>query len=250
MDVIRSLPEPDEKPRRVLVLHGGWPDHQPDQMATFAIDRLLFDCDVFSSSDLALLNPKTLANFDLLVLIWTFGELSASQEEALLSAVRDGLGFVAWHGAASAFLTNRAYKLMLGGQFVAHPGGDGTAYDVRFLGNDPLVRELEDVSVSSEQYYVLVDPAVKVLATTKMDGGNMEWISGVEMPVAWTRPWGMGRVFYTTLGHSVSILEKPSVSLMLRRAVLWASDPAPRFQGTSAPADIVAALVPGSRSAA
>jgi type 1 glutamine amidotransferase len=250
MDVIRSSRERDEKTRRVLVLHGGWPEHQPDQMADFAIDRLLFDCEVFASSDLALLNPRTLANFDLLVLIWTFGELTESQEDALLSAVRDGLGFVAWHGAASAFLANRPYKLMLGGQFVGHPGGDGTAYDVRFLRNDPLVRDLEDISLLSEQYYVLVDPAVKVLATTRMDGGSMEWISGVEMPVAWTRHWGMGRVFYTTLGHSVSVLEMPSVSLLLRRAVLWASDPAPRYQGTTAPADVAVAAIPGSGSGA
>jgi type 1 glutamine amidotransferase len=164
-----------------------------------------------------------LAQFDLLVPIWTFGELDAGQEQALINAVAKGLGVLAWHGAASAFLGSRAHKFMLGGQFVAHPGGADVTYTVRFLGNDPLVEGLEDITVTSEQYYLLVDPAVKVLASSRVQGGPLDWIAGVEMPVAWTRRWGRGRVFYCSLGHTVDVLQHPSIHTLLRRAARWAS---------------------------
>ena len=209
--------------KRVLLLHGGWQDHFPAEMAAFAAERILFDFDVVSTQSLAMLRDDTLASFDLLVPIWTFGELSEAEQAALFSAVSEGLGVVAWHGFASAFLACRAHKHLLGGQFVAHPGGNSVAYDVYFHGNDPLVAGLEDFSVTSEQYYMLIDPAVKVIASTTMQSSEMPWLAGVKMPVAWTRSWNTGRVFYCSLGHSLDALAHPSVITLLQRAANWAS---------------------------
>jgi type 1 glutamine amidotransferase len=205
------------------VLYGGWEGHDPEKIAGFAADRLAPDFDLVRARELDVLCPKVLGEFDLLLPIWTFGELSADREQALVQAVEAGLGLVAWHGHASAFLGSRAHKWLLGGQFVGHPGGKELAYTIRFLGNDPLVDGLEPMRITSEQYYVLVDPAVKVLATSRIDGAGMDWLADVEMPVAWTRRWGRGRVFYCSLGHDVAVLERAPVRQLLRRAVLWAS---------------------------
>ncbi|HEX9659731.1 MAG TPA: ThuA domain-containing protein [Rhodothermales bacterium] len=209
--------------KRALVLYGGWEGHYPVLMADFAARHLLEGFATVRSSDLDSVSPGTLSEFDLLVPIWTFGELTENQETALLDAVAGGLGMMALHGNASSFLDSRPHKFMLGGQFVGHPGGNHITYTVKFLGNDPLVNGLEDVVITSEQYYLLIDPAVKVLATTTVDGGEMEWLRGVRMPVAWKRTWGKGRVFYCALGHTVDVLENPSVSAMLKRAVRWAA---------------------------
>jgi len=51
----------------------------------------------------------------------------------MINTVSEGLGFVSWHGNTSAFLESRLHKFLLGGQFVAHPGGDSTEYTVNFL---------------------------------------------------------------------------------------------------------------------
>jgi|PlaIllAssembly_1097288.scaffolds.fasta_scaffold77496_2 hypothetical protein len=208
--------------QRILLLHGGWEGHDPDRVADFAENALLGDFEVVHSQDVEVLQPAVLRGFDLLVPVWTFGELTEGQEEALLAAVADGLGMVAWHGNASAFLESRPHKFLLGGQFVGHPGGNEVSYRVRFLGNDPLVAGLEDFSVVSEQYYLLVDPAVKVLAITDVDGDQMYWLRGVQMPIAWKRDWGKGRVFYCALGHTVDVLGHPTVTTLLRRAIGWA----------------------------
>jgi uncharacterized protein len=207
---------------RALLLYGGWSGHQPEQFADFAISHFLNDFDVVRARDLAMLSSHILAEFDLLLPIWTFGELGKVQEEALFDAVTDGMGIVAWHGAASSFLNSRLHKFILGGQFVGHPGGDNVTYSVNFLDNDPLVSGLKDITFTSEQYYLLVDPAVKVLATTRIDGDDMVWISGVEMPVVWKRLWGRGRVFYCSIGHTLDTLENPSINTLFRRAVRWA----------------------------
>jgi type 1 glutamine amidotransferase len=208
---------------RALVLHGGWEGHEPDRAADFATSRLLAGFDVEQSDDLAVLDREVLAGFDLIVPIWTFGSLTDGQCAALVDAVTGGLGLVSWHGGASSFLSSRAHKFLLGGMFVAHPGGGDVTYTVELLGNDPLVEGLDDVTVTSEQSYLLVDPGVKVLATTIVEGPGMPWTAGVRMPVAWTRSWGVGRVFYCSLGHSVDVLEIPSVTTLLGRAVQWAA---------------------------
>lgn len=208
---------------RVLLLYGGWEGHQPAQFADFAETHLLQGCRVTRSQDLGLLRAKVLREFDLLVPIWTFGELTDQQIDDLLGAVADGLGMVAWHGAASSFLNSRSHKFMLGGQFVGHPGGEQLRYPVRFLGNDPLVQGLEDLAVVSEQYYLLIDPAVKVLATTSIDGAEFAWVAGVTMPIAWKRAWGKGRVFYCALGHTTDVLGHAPVTTLLQRAIRWAA---------------------------
>lgn len=212
----------DTKRKRALLLYGGWEGHRPETFADFAEERLLCDFDVVRSQDLEMLRYEALREFDLVLPIWTFGELSEEQLQGLLQAMREGLGMVAWHGNASAFLERRAHKLLLGGQFVGHPGGSEIEYQVHFLANDPLVEGLEDVTVVSEQYYLLIDPAVKVLATSRIHGGEMDWVAGVQMPVAWKRSWRLGRVFYCALGHTVDVLEHPAIAEMLSRAVKWA----------------------------
>lgn len=206
---------------RALILYGGWEEHHPQQFADWA-ETLLDGFEVERSTDLASLEASHLREFDLLLPIWTFGEITPAQEAGLLSSVEQGLGLLAWHGATSSFLHSRIHKLLLGGQFVSHPGGDATRFRVHFSEEDPLSAGLPPVEVVSEQYYFLMDPAVKVLATTVIDGAEMDWLAGVRMPVAWSRRWGQGRVVYCALGHTLDTVESPSVTTFLRRGARWA----------------------------
>lgn len=208
--------------KRALILAGGWPGHEPDAAARFAQSELLGDWQVTVSSELSVLEPARLAAFELLLPIWTFGELTPEREAALSEAVERGLGIVAWHGAASAFRGSRRYQHLLGGQFVAHPGGDQQRYAVRFA-EGSLSAGLPQLELSSEQYYLLTDPAVDVIASTRIESSELPWLRGVEVPVAWHRRWGLGRVFYCSLGHTVSVLRQPPVLELLRRAVVWAA---------------------------
>src|SRR5688572_5237685 len=132
---------------RALLLCGGWEGHDPNRAADLAAERVLSDFDVVRSTELGDLCPQVLSNVDLLVPIWTYGELSPACEAALFDAVENGMGVLAWHGATSAFLACRRHKFLLGGQFVAHPGEQAVTYAVRFHDNDPLVAGLGEVTL-------------------------------------------------------------------------------------------------------
>ena len=108
-----------------------------------------------------------------------------------------------------------------------HPGGDGVPYTVNITDHEhELTRGLEDFEVSTEQYYLHVDAANHVLATTRFPTVN--WYHSpngpVDVPVAWTRKWGVGRVYYNALGHKANVIESGAPYEMLRRGVAWASE--------------------------
>lgn len=63
-----------------------------------------------------------------------------------------------------------------------------------------------------------VDPAIRVLATS-----TFEDYGDVVMPVAWTKTYGRGRVFYCSLGHQANIVAMPQVLLMMTRGMRWAA---------------------------
>jgi len=190
-------------------------------MADYLESYLLQNYAVTRSQDLAVLNLEDLSAFDLILPHWTYGELTASQEHALLDAVSNGLGYFGLHGNASAFLNSRLHKLLLGGQFVAHLGGDQIDYQINFQRSDPMTCDLQDFNVKSEQYYLLMDSSIDVLATTRIDGGEMSWLKNTLMPVAWKRKWGLGKVFYCTLGHCTDDLTDKNLILLLKRALKW-----------------------------
>ena len=89
--------------------------------------------------------------------------------------------------------------------------------------SDPIVAGLHDFKMHSEQYYMHIDPGNQVLATTTFSGEHCEWIAGTVMPVVWKRRWGLGRVFYSALGHVRSDFDVPEVMEIQRRGMLWAA---------------------------
>jgi type 1 glutamine amidotransferase len=144
--------------------------------------------------------------------------MSAEQEQGLASAVASGVGLAAWHGACAAFNDNLTYKWILGGQMVAHPGDVIPSYPVRIVDSThEITCGLRDFEMrDTEQYYLHVDPANHVLATTTFG-------TDCSMPVAWTRKWYQGKVFYCSLGHALRDLEIPEALTIIRAGIRWAA---------------------------
>jgi len=70
-----------------------------------------------------------------------------------------------------------------------------------------------------------VDPAVRVLASTRMpvaDGPHVK-NGNFDMPVVWTKYYGEGRVFYSSLGHQANIVAQEDPLRILTRGLLWAA---------------------------
>lgn len=216
--------------KKVLIFQGGWDGHEPERVsARFA--RLLteegFSVEISDTLD-CLADADRLMCLDLLVPCWTMGEISWDYVGNISRAVASGVGLAGCHGGmCDSFRENTEWQFITGGQWVSHPGGDGQTYTVNIRpGSSPITEGLTDFSVTSEHYYLHVDPAIEVLATTRFPLVSYYHIANkpVDMPVAWTKYWGNGRVFYTSLGHQDRVFEEsPAAQELMRRGMLWAA---------------------------
>jgi type 1 glutamine amidotransferase len=222
-DVLPSL-----KGKRILFLYGGWDGHEPEKFANYMTGWMKEEgADIQMFTTLDPYTDKTLMDtIDLVIQIFTMSQITPEQEKGLLSAIeKNGTGMAGWHGGmCDAFRNNTEYQFMTGGQWVAHPGGV-IGYDVKIVDQkDSVTRGLKNFSMKSEQYYMHIDPNVKVLATTRFNGNTNYWIDGCVIPVAWKKSYGKGRIFYTSVGHNLShVLEQPDALELLKRGIRWAS---------------------------
>ncbi len=219
---------PSLQGRRVLFLYGGWDGHEPEKFAPYMTGWMKeegADVQVYTTLD-PYTDKALMDSIDLVIQIFTMSQITPDQEKGLLAAIeKNGTGMAGWHGGmCDAFRNNPDYQFMTGGQWVAHPGGV-IGYDVKIVDQkDPVTRGLKNFSMKSEQYYMHVDPNVKVLATTRFNGNVNYWIDGAVLPVTWKKSYGKGRIFYTSVGHNLShVLEQPDAIEMLKRGIRWAS---------------------------
>ncbi|MGI8907941.1 MAG: ThuA domain-containing protein [Candidatus Sumerlaeaceae bacterium] len=215
--------------KKALIVWGGWEGHQPRQVAEIFQRVLLshsFEVELSNTLD-SFRDLAALQALQLIVPVYTMATIEKEHLEPLLAAVKGGVGIGGCHGGmCDAFRLETEYQFMTGGQWVAHPGNDGTTYRVNIIDKDHYItRDIADFDVCSEQYYMHVDPAVKVLASTRFPIADGPHVGNgpVDMPVTWTKLYGKGRVFYCSLGHQASIVEMPPVMEMCTRGLLWAS---------------------------
>ena len=216
--------------KKALIVWGGWLGHEPEPVAKVFERTLVNEGFSVEVSD-------TLASFEdveklkalhLIVPVWTMGEISREQCAAVSEAVSNGTGIAGCHGGmCDSFRTSVQWQFITGGNWVSHPGGDGVEYVVNIKhSSSPLVAGIPDFTVSSEQYYLHVDPAVEVLATTRYP--TVTWFhsanGAVDMPVVWTKRWGVGRVYYNSLGHHADTFDIPEALELMRRGFLWAAE--------------------------
>jgi uncharacterized protein len=211
--------------RRALIVWGGWSGHEPEQCARIIAGMLQGEgFEVRLETETKAFADPALSELSLIVPIYTMSKIEKEEAASLSQAVRGGVGLAGFHGGmCDAFREAVEYQFMCGGQWVAHPGNI-IDYRVNITRpDDPVMAGIDDFDYRSEQYYMHVDPANEVLATTTFSGEHAPWIEGVVMPVVWKRRHGEGRVFYSSLGHVAKEFEVPQMREILRRGMLWAA---------------------------
>jgi type 1 glutamine amidotransferase len=178
-------------------------------------------------------NAKNLNHFDVLVFASTSGELDmdASQKLDMLSFIKeDGKGFVGIHAALDTNHTWPEYGEMIGGWFDEHPWMTFNAPIVNEDPSFPAVRHFPAAFVKYDEIYQPKDwsrDSVNVLLSldpTRLDYDNNPRIHRADhdFPVAWSKLYGKGRVFYSTLGHTEESWDDPDVRKMYFEAIKWA----------------------------
>lgn len=219
-------PLPPLEGKKILYTWGGWDGHEPEQSVSLFkpwLESEGANVDVFPTLD-PYTDAAYMSGIDLVIQTFTMSEITTEQESGLLQAVKNGTGITGWHGGlCDAFRQNVEYQFMTGGQWVAHPGGV-IDYRVKITDHkDPVTNGLTDFDMHSEQYYMHVDPNIKVMATTEFSGEHAAWIEGCTVPVVWKKMFGKGRVFYSSLGHVMKDFEVPQAMEIMKRGIRWAS---------------------------
>ncbi|WP_248928166.1 ThuA domain-containing protein [Paenibacillus hamazuiensis] len=233
--------------KKALIVWGGWLGHQPQEVAGIFRDVLQeegFEVEVSDTLE-SFADADKLKALDLIVPVWTMGQIEKQYVANVSAAVQSGVGLAGCHGGmCDAFRNNVDWQFMTGGNWVAHPGNDGVEHVINIKhSSSTLLAGIDDFTVKTEQYYLHVDPAVEVLATTRFPvvPGPHSLNGAVDMPVVWTKRWGVGRVFYCSLGHQADIVEMPQVKLIMRRGFRWSAE------GKQLAADAEAAAAVGSK---
>jgi type 1 glutamine amidotransferase len=192
---------------KVFLLSGGKRQHHGYRDQAFYLANVLENTGRFEvtiGEDAAILETPAMRKYDLIIVNADRRDpefkFTQGQQEALFEFVRSGHGYVSIHGADNAAADwLPTWKEMLGGVFSHFGLPDGRTRKGKFTvkiadTSSPVTRGLGDFPIEDELYYQLqLMPDVQPLATIEYQG--TAW------PVAWTRSFGKGRVFHTTMGH-------------------------------------------------
>lgn len=227
--------------RRALVVRGGWEGHHPieatDAFIPF-LEQQEYEVRIEESPEVYT-DAATMAGTDLILQLVTMSEASDEAIAGLRDAVAAGTGLAGWHGGiADSFRASSDYLQLIGGQFATHPSkhpvsvfGDESdnylPYVVElteFGRSHEILAGLDDFTLETEQYWVLHDDLIDVLATTTHPVQPYHpWHRPIVSPAVWTREWGAGRIFVATPGHGLEVLADPNVRTIIERGMLWAS---------------------------
>jgi len=185
---------------------GGVVEKQLNAAGSYDLTRVNEDLD-------ALVAPN-LDPYDLLVFYYTVGAITDAQKNGLLNWVASGKGYVGIHSAADSFRGCPEYRAMVGGHFITHPAY--REYQVSVVDPEhPITKDMEEFNTTDEMYVTDFDPRNEVLLSSLWEGRAN--------PVAWTKDWGEGRVFYLALGHDGPAAEQDKFPGLLDRGCQWAA---------------------------
>ncbi|MDQ8738461.1 ThuA domain-containing protein [Paenibacillus sp. LHD-38] len=210
--------------KKALIVSGGVAPHQPQEVGallSWLLRREGFEVEHYGSWDV-FDDKEKISRLDLIIPNYTDGTITKSQLDNFLEAVNGGTGVAGLHGGmGDAFRCEQRYQLMVGGVFTAHP-----EYHFTVVMNDKhhfITRGLQDFNITTEHYYMLIDPSIHVLATSYYGTHQPEVWRPTVMPIVWIKSYGEGRVFYNSLGHTSDIVKLTEVLTLMHRGMLWAA---------------------------
>jgi uncharacterized protein len=185
--------------------------------------------EVVASEDVAEFTTDSLRRYAA-VTFFTTGELpmSNAQQAALLDFVRAGGGFVGVHSATDTFYTWPDYRQLIGGYFNGHPWHQAVRIEIVDPANALVAFLGKSFQIADEIYQIGDFDERGSHVLLRLDETSVDLtVAGVERqpygwPLAWARTYGMGRVFYTALGHEEDVWRDPRYQRVLLNGIRWA----------------------------
>lgn len=169
------------------------------------------------SSDPRNLNSTNLDNFDALMLLAEYDQISTSQEKDLLKFVKSGGAFLALNSAVSCFNNSIEFGKLLGARAES---SDTASVTVEVVSPEhPIMQGYTPFETWDQIYSYKEHTRGKQVLMQHSLGDSNE-------PLTWIQDYGRGRVFYTGFGHDARTWEQAGFQDLLHRALLWTIGPA------------------------
>jgi cytochrome c len=190
-----------------------------------------------TTEDASAFNAANLARFRAVVWLSTTGDvLDAAQQSAFQVWLEAGGGYVGIHAAADceySWAWYGASVLGAGAWFLNHPAIQ-TATIIRESATDPSTAHLpQSYSFNDEWYNFRANPRPEVTVLLRLDESSYSPGSGAmgtDHPISWKRNVGLGRSWYTGLGHRTQVYADSGFQQHVLGGLRWAMGPSVLFQ--------------------
>ena len=177
-------------------------------------------CDVFLTENLDMFLPSNIKEFDIILTYTIERTLTKEQEDGLLNAIIGApseikgrtKGFIGLHGATISFIDSIRYLRMIGGKLLAHPPTDTFLFQVSNPSH-PIMEGITNFSLKDELYLTEIFTPIESLLICQYNGFNH--------PIAWIKPYGLGKVFYCSLGHGKEQMSNKNTQTIIKNAIEW-----------------------------
>ena len=171
-------------------------------------------------------NESTLANYDVVVWLNTTGDvLSNPQQTAFENYIENGGGFVGIHSAADTEYDWPWYGELVGAYFVSHPEVQSAGLEVEHTSHPSTVHLAHAQWQHTDEWYNFqTNPRDDVTVLLSLDENSYNPGSNPmgDHPIAWYHTIGLGRAFYTGLGHTAAAFSNNNFIRHIEGALLWA----------------------------
>lgn len=199
---------------KILMMTGGGfhPFHLCSSIAKDFLEQTgIFTVEITEDRDKFL----DLSHYSAVIVYTQGGELTAKQENGLLTYVRSGGGIVGIHSAADSWTNNKGYMEMIGAQFREH--GPMTDITVTYSKEaDAVIPRADKSFVIHDEFYMLKPHAEEALKPF-MYGS---WHQAQEI-LGYVRDYGKGKVLYTALGHDERAFNVPQFQELIIKGLMY-----------------------------
>jgi len=180
------------------------------------------DVEVVATTDKDALLPDNISQYDVVVDYMTDSSMNDDQFTGLSNHVRDGKGYLGIHCASMLEATEntRSGRMdeledLVGGAYLGTEDPQKISIDIENP-DHVVTQNIDSYETMDELYQLRTSDDLDILATG--DAGESRSI-----PVAWTKEYGDGRVFYHSGGHDRRAFSSPEFQKFIGRGLSWVS---------------------------
>lgn len=207
------------------------------------------------TQDCASLSADRLPELDAIVFMTT-GELPipAADRAAFVDWLRAGGAFLGIHCATDTLYEYPPYVDLIGGTFDGHPWHQPVEVRVEVTDHPATAFLGRGFTIADEIYQFRNFHRFPTRVLLSLEPGTFDASKGKradgDYPVSWTRPYGEGRVFYTSLGHDPAVWADERFGKHLLGGLAWALDHGDELVPPPPGAHVLVGAEPGALTAA